>query len=91
MMSVSLEKQWLVELSNILMDKVIGRAWDIKQNKVFTALAPIIQKHNLDKGEQFELYQTIEDALTIVARDAYMMGMLDLVNITEAAKAYDFE
>ena len=91
MMSVSLEKQWLVELSDILMDKVIGHAWDIRRNKVFPALAPMIQKHRLDKDEQFELYQTIEDALVTVARDAYMMGGLDFANITEEAKAYDFE
>ena len=92
MMTVSLEKQWLVELGDVLLDKVIGHAWNIRRNKVFPALAPIIQKHNLDKDEQFKLYQTIEDALTTATRDAYMMGMLDLVNITERAEVYhDFE
>lgn len=92
MMTVSLEKRWLVELGNVLLDKVIEHAWDIRRNNVFPVLAPMIQKHNLDKDEQFKLYQTIEDALTTAARDAYMMGMLDLVNITERAEVYhDFE
>lgn len=91
-MSVSLEKRWLTELSDVLLDKAIGHAWDIRRNKVFPALVPMIKKHNLDKDEQFELYQIIEDGLATAARDAYMMGALDTMNITEGAKVYhDFE
>lgn len=92
MMTVSLEKRWLVELGDVLLDKVIGRVWDIRRNNVFPALAPMIQKHNLDKDEQFKLYEIIESALTTAARDAYMMGMIDAINITERAEVYhDFE